>query len=94
MEYFKDSDIDYVCNKISKKYETDKNITQYIDRLNKMVKTFLSNKQVVENFDLDMFANHIINNIENRKVKSNTHVGVLAAQSIGTCYTISVKLFS
>jgi len=89
MEYFKDSDIDYVCNKISKKYETDKNITPYIDRLNIMVKTFLSNKQVVENFDLDMFANHIINNIENRKVKSNTHVGVLAAQSIGEPVTQS-----
>jgi len=89
MESFTESDIAYICNKISKKYENNENITPYFDQLNKKVKTFLCNKQKVEEFDPDIFVNYIINNIENHRVKSNIHVGVLAAQSIGEPVTQS-----
>jgi hypothetical protein len=91
MECFTESDIDYVCNKISKYFETNdnNNITPYIDQLNKKVRTFLCNKKYVEEFDPDIFVKYIINNIKDHKVKSNMHVGVLAAQSIGEPVTQS-----
>jgi len=89
MENFTKSHIDYICDKISKKYQKDENILQYINQVNKKVRTFLCNKQKVEGFDSDIFVDYIIRNIENHKVKSNTRVGVLAAQSIGEPVTQS-----
>jgi len=89
MESFTESDIDFICNKISKKYETNENIIPYIDRINEKVRAFLRNKQKVKDFDTDTFVNYIIGNIEIHKVKSNMYVGVLAAQSIGEPVTQS-----
>ncbi|OUM57195.1 hypothetical protein PIROE2DRAFT_65144 [Piromyces sp. E2] len=89
MENFTTEDIDYICNKILKNFELNKNLIPYVNQVCEKVKIFLSKKSKVKNFDDDLFTGYIVDKINNRKVKENTHVGVLAAQSIGEPVTQS-----
>jgi len=84
-----ESDIDYICNEIFKKYENNKVLLPYIKTVTSKVRNFLKKKPKSENFKRDKFIEYIFNHIESRKVKANTHVGVLAAQSIGEPVTQS-----
>lgn len=89
MEHFPECDIDYICNKISKNFEENKDLTSYIKEVNEKVKTFLKKKLKSEKIDCDLFVQYIVDNIKSRRIKENTHVGILAAQSIGEPVTQS-----
>ncbi|ORX42871.1 beta and beta-prime subunits of DNA dependent RNA-polymerase [Piromyces finnis] len=83
MESLSEIEINCICDKISKNFEKDEKLQPYISEINDKVRTFLSKKPKSEKFNPDKFVNYIIQKIEDKKIKSNTHVGILAAQSIG-----------
>ncbi|KAG4082355.1 hypothetical protein H8356DRAFT_1386492 [Neocallimastix lanati (nom. inval.)] len=49
----------------------------------KKIRKFLEQKRKSPNFKPDEFVKIVINHINSHKVAANTHVGILAAQSIG-----------
>jgi len=84
-----ESDINYICNAIFKKYENNKDLLPYVEKVTGKVRNFLKEKPKSETFKRDKFIEYILDHIESRKTKVNTHVGVLAAQSIGEPVTQS-----
>jgi len=89
-EDFSESDINYICNKISNQYSNENiHFQAYIENLLQKIRKFLKQKKKSPNFKPDEFVKNIINHISSRKVEPNTHVGILAAQSIGEPVTQS-----
>ncbi|ORX49560.1 hypothetical protein BCR36DRAFT_291552 [Piromyces finnis] len=89
MQYFPVEDIDYICNKIYKNFEENKRLTSYIDQVNNKVRNYLKKKIKAEEIDCDKFAKIIVDKIKSRMIKENTHVGILATQSVGEPVTQS-----
>ena len=89
-EYFSESDINYICNKISNPFSNEIIHFQVcIKNLLQKIKKFLEQKRKSPNFKPDEFVKIVINHINSHKVTANTHVGILAAQSIGEPVTQS-----
>ncbi|KAG4082836.1 hypothetical protein H8356DRAFT_1299623 [Neocallimastix lanati (nom. inval.)] len=89
-EYFSESDINNICNKISNPFSNEIIHFQVcIKNLLQKIKKFLEQKRKSPNFKPDEFVKIVINHINSHKVTANTHVGILAAQSIGEPVTQS-----
>ncbi|KAG4081637.1 beta and beta-prime subunits of DNA dependent RNA-polymerase [Neocallimastix lanati (nom. inval.)] len=89
-EYFSESDINYICNKISNPFSNEIiHFQVYIKNLLQKIRKFLEQKRKSPNFKPDEFVKIVINHINSHKVAANTHVGILAAQSIGEPVTQS-----
>ena len=89
-EYFSESDINYICNKISNPFSNELiHFQVYIKNLLQKIRKFLEQKRKSPNFKPDEFVKKVINHINSHKVAANTHVGILAAQSIGEPVTQS-----
>ncbi|KAG4104362.1 hypothetical protein H8356DRAFT_1419407 [Neocallimastix lanati (nom. inval.)] len=65
-EYFSESDINFICNKIYNPFSNE-----------------IVHFKKSPNFKPEEFVKMVINHINSHKVAANTHVGILAAQSIG-----------
>jgi len=73
-----------ICNKISNPYSNENiHFLVYNENLFQKIRKFLEQKKKSQNFKPDNFFKKIKNNINSHKVKANTYVGILEAQSIG-----------
>ncbi|KAL6632838.1 hypothetical protein U3516DRAFT_734866 [Neocallimastix sp. 'constans'] len=73
-----------ICNKISNPYSNENiHFLVYNENLFQKIRKFLEQKKKSQNFKPDNFFKKVINNINSHKVKANTYVGILEAQSIG-----------
>ncbi|ORX78477.1 beta and beta-prime subunits of DNA dependent RNA-polymerase [Anaeromyces robustus] len=85
-----ETDINYICNKILNQYKDEnEQFISYVESALLKIRKYLEKKPKSENFKPDAFAEIIIKRINSRKVKSKTHVGIIAAQSIGEPVTQS-----
>jgi len=78
-----ESKIDNICEEILEYYKEDKRFIPYVEKIIIKIKKFLCHKSNLDSFDKEIFVKEIIKRINNKRVKVKTHVGIIAAQSIG-----------